>query len=167
MPGRNVLADHLALLYKQRQKHSIIILAKAVTKDWVEHITYLEPSMFRSDCPIFGGRSVKHMQFNMNNWTKLLNKNSIEQVSFPQHIYSPSYLLNLTVLNTYNWNNIVLNHFTIELLANWKFNNWTSPIEQLHDLSEQWVFWTISNSFINNWTTIYWTKVICLIALVQ
>ena len=114
-----------------------------------------------------GGRSVKHMQFNMNNWTKLLNKNSIEQVSFPQHIYSPSYLLNLTVLNTYNWNNIVLNHFTIELLANWKFNNWTSPIEQLHDLSEQWVFWTISNSFINNWTTIYWTKVICLIALVQ
>ena len=48
---QNELALHLAMLYKQRKQDSIVFLGD--DEDLVRHVADIEPSMFRSNSPIF------------------------------------------------------------------------------------------------------------------
>ena len=41
------------MLYKQRKQDSVIFVGTDTNHLWLEHLSMLEPSIFRSDCPVF------------------------------------------------------------------------------------------------------------------
>ena len=49
----NELAGKIATWYRRTQRTSLIFLGTVVTKEWIKHLEYQEPSMFRSELPIF------------------------------------------------------------------------------------------------------------------
>ena len=48
---QNELAEHIEMLYKRRKQDGIIFIG--ASKEFVRNLELLQPSMFRSDCPIF------------------------------------------------------------------------------------------------------------------
>ena len=48
----NELAEHIAMLYQKVKQDSFILTAN-VTKEWLKHLEYLEPMMFKSNQPLF------------------------------------------------------------------------------------------------------------------
>ena len=48
---QNELADHIAMLYKYRKQDSVFFIGE--NKELLRNLALLEPSMFRSSCPVF------------------------------------------------------------------------------------------------------------------